>query len=122
MEPLKDTSKLQLASLKAYMKQLGYEYFGVDIAFHSGFYVNKSREWISFNKAVQLHNGLYNEVHGNPWFEEPFHTIPYEFFLCAEKEKLVQKVKMQKSYKKGIIVQSHVVDLIDKSNYDLFFK
>jgi hypothetical protein len=118
-EEIIETSKLQLASLKLFMRGLEYDYLGVDKVFHSSLYVNKSREYISFNRAVQLYNGLYNDIHGNPWFEEPFHTIPYEFFICAENAKIIHKVKMQKSYKKGIVVQSHKVEFVDKTQAEL---
>lgn len=115
-----DSSKLQLASLKAFMEKLGYSWFNIDRAFYSPLYTNRSRTWISFNTATRLHNLSYIDWHGK-LFREPFDNFPEEWIADARRAKLVKIVKMQNSKKLGIVVQSHMVDLIDKTNYDLFF-
>ena len=115
----KPTCKIQLASLKAFMLPLGYTYFGVDRAFYSPFKTNEGRSWVSFNNAVKLHNGYYLEWHGKK-FNPPF-EFPEEWIMEAKASRIVQKVKIQNSKKKGLIVQSNVIELINKDNYDLFF-
>lgn len=120
-DKIQETSKVQLASLKAFLHELGYSWFNVDRAFYSPMHTNKARSWISFNTAVRLHNLSYIDWHGK-LFREPFNDFPEEWIAKAKQAKIVRIVKMQNSKKRGIVIQSNIVEFIDKDNVDLFIK
>lgn len=116
---IKNTLAIQMSSLKQFMTILGYDYYGVGRVFYSDWESNKTQKWISFGNAVKLHNGNFFEWHGK-YFDPPFDGFSVETIQEAMKAKLVYFVKLQNSYKKGVIVQSHVVKFLDKENVSLF--
>lgn len=116
----KDTSILQMQSVINYMNELGYFYFAPTWGFGSGWSYNKGREWVSLNTAILLHNGFYTECHGK-YFDPPFDNLPQEMFEAARKAKILLRVKLQHSRKKGIIVQNHSVQFVRPHEAELFF-
>lgn len=117
----RDTSKLQLSSVVLFMEQLRYWYMAPTRSFSSGHPLNKGREYISLNAAIQMHNGLYNENHQR-YFDPPFDNIPSEWFAAAQRNKIVQTVSLQNSRKKGLIVQKLWVRFCETENGQLFRK
>lgn len=117
----RDTGFLQMKSVINYMSVLGYGYFAPTHSFGSGWGIHKGREWISLNTAIKLYNGVYMDWHGKR-FREPYHNIPEELYLQAKKNKLLLRVKLQYSRKKGVIVQDHRIQFVHPEQADLFFK
>jgi|SRR5690554_2195077 len=116
-----NTKVLQLQSVINYMSELGYEYLPASAVFQSELWSNRGRQEIRLSTAIKLHNGEYNEIHGN-CFKEPFLDIPREWFVSANSAKIVYTAKLQHSKRKGLIVQSHVVKFVNSENIDLFIK
>ena len=116
----KDTSILQMQSVINYMNEIGYSYFAPTRSFGSGWSYNKGREWLSLNTATLLHNGFYTECHGKS-YDPPFDNLPREMFEAARKAKILLRVKLQHSRKKGIIVQNHSVQFVRPEEAELFF-
>lgn len=117
----KDTSILQMQSVINYMSRLGYSYFAPTRSFGSGWYYNKGRPWLSLNTAIALHNGLYTECHGTS-FDPPFDNLPQEIFNEAHKAKILIRVKMQDSRKRGVVIQDHRVQFLYPEQVEVFFK
>lgn len=121
---MKDTSKIQLASVKNFLSELGYSWFNIDRGFYSSFETNKGRSWISLNTAVKVHNGFYNERHGRGFEPEGlFGNIPYEWWQAAQRAKIVHTVYLQNSKKLGrIVCQKHWVRFVEPENAQLLLK
>lgn len=120
-----DTSKLQLQSLKNFMRELGYSWFNVDKVFYSPYQTNKARVIVSLRNAVLAHNGYFNETHGRGFEPDTvFENIPYEWWLAANKAKIVRTVHLQHCKKKGnyIKCQKHLVKFLIPENADLLLK
>lgn len=117
----KDSSKIQLASVIAFMQQLKYEYLTPTRSFTSGHPYNKGKEYISLNTAILLHNNFYTECHGK-WLDYPFDNIPSGWFQEAKASKIVKTVSLQNSRKRGILVGKHWVKFADTENGKLFLK
>ena len=117
----KNTSILQMQSVINYMAVIGYSYFAPTRSFGSGWSYNKGREWVSLDTAILLHNNFYTECHGKS-YDPPFDNLPQEVFEAARKAKILLRVKLQNSRKKGIIVQDNRVQFVHPEQADLFFK
>ena len=121
-DELKDSTLLQMTSLRNFMAELKYEplYFvkGI-ICFESDCPSNKARSTISFSNAVALHNGAYRECHGKH-FNEPFNFDAYKL-KRALASRIVQIVNLQKNKKTGIIKPtSHIVKFVESSYYKMW--
>ena len=121
MEEIRDTSIIQLQSVKNFLSELGYQYMAPTKCFGSGYYSNRGREYISLNTAIKLHNGSLMDWHGDR-FRYPFDDTPYEWFHAAHKAKIVHVAKLQHSKKKGIIVLDHRVRFVHEENAALLLK
>lgn len=117
----KDTSIIQLQSVINFCSVLGYNYFAPTRSFGSGWYVNKGREWISLQTAINLHNGNYHDWHGLR-FRDPFSNIPQDIYKAAQKAKIVVVAKLQHSRKKGIVTQDHRVTFVIPENAEVLLK
>jgi|TARA_A100001391_G_C5061408_1_gene276134 hypothetical protein len=120
------TVQLQIDSLKVFMSALGYVIANVEhfkIAGLSGFeYIGNHDihfpQFISFQDAQRLHNGVMYRQVGNDFidvldFKFKLH-IPYHVWSKALRSKLVEQVKLQKLKKAPYVkVQSHYVKLVD---------
>jgi len=118
----KDSSKIQLASLTKFMQVLGYSYMMPTNSFESGLWVNRGRQYVSFNTAVKLYNGTLTDWHGKRFRDGCFAIFPEGWFEAARKAKILLRVKLQNSRKKGIIVQDNRVQFVHPEQADLFFK
>ena len=118
-----DTSKIQLQSLKNYMQELGYSYFGVDRVFYSPFETNKGRSTVSLKTAQLLHNGNLMDWHGKRFEDGCFDNIPEEWISAAKKAKIVHTVYLQRCKKGNYIkTQKHLVKFVNQENKDLLLK
>ena len=118
-EEIKDTKTLQLRSLCSYMEQLEYWYVVGDY-FRSDSYKNKTRSTISFQTAVNLYNGHYNDNHGSGLTVAPFDFDVYSLNK-AQAAKTVHKVKLQLCKKTGYIkTSSHIVEFTKPVYYQMF--
>jgi hypothetical protein len=117
-----DSGKIQLASLTKFMQVLGYSYMMPTHSFESGLWVNRGRQYVSFNTAVKLYNGTLTDWHGNRFHDGCFALFPEGWFEAARKAKILLRVKLQYSRKKGVIVQDHRVKFVHPEQADLFFK
>lgn len=117
-----DSGKIQLASLTKFMRVLGYSYMMPTQSFESGLWVNRGRQYVSFNTAVKLYNGTLTDWHGKRFRDGCFADFPEDWFKAARKAKILLRVKLQYSRKKGIIVQNHSVQFVRPEEAELFFK
>jgi hypothetical protein len=118
-----DTSKIQLASLKNFMSNLGYCYYAIDKLFISDLWINRSRVAVGFNTAVLAHNGIFTETHGRGFEPDTvFGDIPYAVWQEAQADKVVHAVYLQKSYKKGILCTKHLVKFVRPVEADVLLK
>ena len=117
-----DSSKIQLASLTKFMQVLGYSYMMPTHSFESGLWVNRGRQYVSFNTAVKLYNGTLIDWHGKRFRDGCFAVFPDSWFEAARKAKILLRVKLQYSRKKGVIVQDHRIQFVHPEQADLFFK
>ena len=121
-EEIKDTSLIQRASLCNFMRCLGYHPVH-DIRglknFESDYLSNKSRQTISFQNAVRLHNTEYLDWHGKQ-FNPPFDFSPYQI-KRALAARIVVVVNLQKNRKTGIIKpSSQIVKFVEPAYYKMF--
>lgn len=105
------TDRIQLASLDGFANMLGYSYNGTC-------FEDDTSNLIKFNRMVELHNGHYFSL------REKAHRTPHNciragnnklnFFDVedARGNNLVEKVKLQKTKKRGIITQSHIIKAV----------
>ena len=118
-----ETSKVQLASLKNFMSNLGYYYYAIDKVFISDMWVNRSRVNISFRTAVLAHNGHFTDWHGVGFHRHSvFGDIPYAVWQEAQADKVVHTAYLQKSYKKGILCTKHLVKFVRPEEAELLLK
>lgn len=122
-----DTLELQLFSLTAYMKALGYEWakdtllFDDPTYFVSFNYKNKHRRHISFANAVKLYNGYYADNRGN-WYisKSPFDFDAYSL-AKANAVKVITKVNLQINKRTGYVNnQSNLVSFVHPVYYKMF--
>ena len=118
-----NTDKIQLQSLKNYMQELGYSYFGVDRIFYSPFETNKARSTISLKTAQLLHNGNLMDWHGKRFQDGCFENIPEEWIAAANAAKIVHTTFLQ-HHKNGnyIKAQKHLVKFVHPDNAMLLLK
>jgi hypothetical protein len=125
-EEIKDTTILQMVSLKNFFSELGYEplYFvkGI-VCFESDCPTNKGRSTISFSNAVNIYNGRYLDWHGvggNKTFKPPFDFDPYRL-KRAIAARIVEVVNIQKNKKTGMIKPtSQIVKFVDPVFYKMW--
>jgi len=116
-----NTLNIQIASLKEFMYELQYDYCEVRQCFFSGAYYNAGKNVISFNTAVALHNGVPMGIfRGDGWCGRI--TFRYDWVQRALDAQIVKKVKLQRSHKKGVIVQDHRVKFVKPEYADMFIK
>ncbi len=124
MKEIKNTLKIQIASVKNFMSELGYTYMEIDKGFICSYPSAeiRGRTWISMATAIKLHNGsrTLSDWHGG--YRYPFDNIPKEWIIAGWKAKIVYKAKLQVTKYKKVIAQSHLIELIDKDNYELLIK
>lgn len=119
-----NTRMLQLKSLNSFMKSLGYFPIGKGYITDAGDL--KRFEVLSFNTAVILHNAYMEDWEYDGWkhfyFKPKYHfdgtidlktglSFPVQDVLRARASRYVERLKMQYSRKKGVIVQEHRVTL-----------
>jgi hypothetical protein len=117
-----NTKVLQLQSVINFMHELAYEYLPVSGVFQSEAWVNRGRKEVSLRVAILLHNGHYNDNHGNPYFHQPFDDILSTWWVDAHKAKIVHIAKLQHGKRKGLIVQGHMVKFVNPENVQYFIK
>ena len=124
MTEIKNTLKIQIASVKNFLSELGYTYMDIDRGFMctDDSAMQRGRTWISTATAIKLHNGsrALSDWHGG--YRYPFDNIPKEWIYAAHKAAIVRKAKLQVTKYKKVIAQSHIIELIDKDNYELLIK
>ena len=118
---IQDTRKIQIASLKRFMDELLYDYSYRHNCFMSFAGENKTRSTVSVNTAIKLHNDNPIGYNRDDGFYSHF-VFPYQWIKNAREAKIVEVVKLQSSYKKGIIVQDHRVTFCKPEYSDLFIK
>ena len=123
VEEIKDTQCLQMQSLTEFMQALGYylqdDFFTNAEYFYSHLQSNKGHNTISVRTAINLHNGNLMDNHGKR-FREPFIFDEYRM-TRAQASKIVRICKLQYSKKSNrFIVQSHKVQFVKDSYYDIF--
>ena len=120
-----DSTQLQLDSLRIFMRSLGYvaanvencKTTGLSGFEHIGKYDIHFPQFISFQDAVRLHNGVTYRQVGDDFidvlsFKYKLH-IPCHVWEKAQNSKLVEQVKLQKLKKAPYVkVQSHYVKLV----------
>ena len=118
-----DTSKLQLQSIKNYMQEIGYSYFGVDHVFYSPFETDKARSTLSLRTAQLLHNGNLMDWHGKRFQDGCFENIPEEWIAAANAAKIVHTTFLQHHKKVNYIkAQKHLVKFVCPENAVLLLK
>jgi hypothetical protein len=117
----KNTTQLQLASVRDFMSELQYDWCEPTKSFISLHPVNKGRVVLSLRTAVLLHNGNYHDW-GGGYFREPFADVPEEFYMQAQLAKIVYVASLQLSKHAGILTQKHYVRFSETENGDLFKK
>ena len=117
-----NTKVLQLQSVINFMHELAYDYLPVSGVFQSDAWANRGRKEVSLRVAILLHNGHYNDNHGNPYFRYPFDDIPDGWIISAKAAKIVHVAKLQCSKRRGLIVQSHMVKFVNPENAQYFIK
>lgn len=121
-DEIKDTKQLQFTSLRNFMLCLDYEpvYSPTGLMyFESETRGNKARSTVSIVTAINLHNGIYLDWHGNQ-FKEPFNFDVYKI-KRAIASRIIQVVNLQKNKKTGVIKPtSHIVKFVDKQYYETF--
>jgi hypothetical protein len=117
----KNTTQLQLASVRDFMSELQYDWCEPTKSFISLHPVNKGRVVLSLRTAVLLHNGNYYDWHGG-WFSSPFEDIRCVPYGLAHQAKIVVTVYLQLSKQFGILTPKHWVKFATTENGDLFKK
>ena len=117
-----DTKKLQLKSLDAFAKALGYDrmhWNGSGHGYYSRHKENKHISNISIRTMCRLHNGQLLDWHGK-YFRPPFTVDAYKMRV-AQASKIIHRVKLmyQKKTKRGIC-QDHNVSFVDPQYEQLF--
>lgn len=125
MDKIVDTKDIQVQSVINFMFALGFDEFNSP---RKGFYNTRDKherhgmEFISYETAIKLHNHFYFDNHGRHCFRYPFDWVDTYTFNQAQAAKIVKRVKIQYSRKRGIVCQSSVVEFVDPAYYDLFLK
>lgn len=121
-----DTRQLQIHSLKAMMKALGYEYEESFIISHPYFYSyeysNKGRNYISIKTAIDLYNDRSVKcVFGKPPAQLSIWSFDDYSIAKAKAARILKSVKLQYCRQtKQIICQDHRVQFCLESYSRLF--
>lgn len=118
-EEIKDTFAIQLASLDAFAKVLGYWRHPFSNSYHAaeeryGYRRGiKGCDTISFNKMALMHNSHWARF-GSSWMQStacPWFIVDVYTFNKAIAAKIVTRVKLQvDKKKKRIVCQNHLVN------------
>lgn len=121
-DEIKDSSKLQLTSLCAFMTQIGYTYcrgqfLGSDFS---------GAPIVTIQTAVRIYNGGWHKV-GNGYVPE-FHAnvlnSPFEFdsyvVTKALASKILVRIKLQANKKGWIKCQNNKIEFVHPEYYELF--
>lgn len=120
---IKDTSKLQLQSVKNFLAELGYTYLSKDCVFYCAYPSAKARAWVSLRTAVLLHNGNLMDWHGKRFEDGCFDNIDQDWITAAKKAKIVLTVYLQRCKKGNYIkTQKHLVKFVHPDNAELLLK
>lgn len=111
-----DTKKIQIQSLKNFMRKLGFfpDPNGVDKGF---LYHYKRCLHVNFNVACSMHNGNLFEIDGDTVVFNNHHDTTMDEYLSAGKQKLVKLVKLQKIKRSeenpdGVKCQCNLVEFV----------
>lgn len=122
MTEIIDTSGIQLRSVFAFAKALGYEYnkFPLECkGFYSRRPANKHRANVSFNTMIRLHNGNLLDWHGDR-YRDPWNFDSYSF-IQAQAAKIVRQAKLIHNKKTNTVrCQSFIVEFA-KADYAPLF-
>lgn len=122
IEEIKDSSKLQMKSLCAFMNALGYTYCRGEFlgSSYSGAPV------VKFNTAVRLYQLDWYHVDGKfvPYYHANVLNSPFEFDWYTLKKalstKIIERVKLQSNRYGKITCQCHKVEFKDRYLAELF--
>ena len=120
---IKDSSKIQLQSVKNFLSELGYTYIAKDCSFYCAYPSAKARSWVSLRTATLLHNGNLMDWHGKRFEDGCFDNILEEWIASAKKAKIVHTVYLQRCKKGNYIkTQKHLVKFVEPENSLLLLK
>lgn len=112
MEPIIDTTAIQIRSVLAFANALGYTYNRWPLeckGFYSMLYQNKHRSNVSFNNMVKWHNTGFVGWHGKP-DRDPWCVDTYSF-VQSQAAKIVRQAKLIHNKKTSTIrCQSFIVE------------